>query len=214
MLHIHKLPVKDLTFQTVNNALETVEAQPLKTNNWSSQYPYSPEVYFKIAHNGTHLFLKYGVKEKEILAAAKGNNSAVWTDSCVEFFISFDDSGYYYNLEQSCIGQVLLGYRKKKNECVHAADIVINSIERYPSLGYDNFDLRSGDFEWSLLSIIPVEVFWMTKLSTFDGLTAKANFYKCGDNLKTPHFLSWSPIETDAPNFHTPDFFKEIGFNK
>jgi hypothetical protein len=40
----------------------------------------------------------------------------------------------------------------------------------------------------------------------------KANFYKCGDELQTPHFLSWNPIEIDQPDFHRPDFFGTLEF--
>lgn len=214
MLHIPKLALKDLSLSSIEEALKEVELEKVNINNWSEAFPSTPEVAFKIAHNGEFLFLKYEVKEDEILAKAKGNNSEVWTDSCVEFFISFDDSGYYYNLEQSCIGQVLLGYRKDKNNPVHAEDRILDAVKRYPSLGYNNFGLKSGGFEWTLLSVIPISTFWMSDLKSFDGLEAKANFYKCGDNLTTPHFLSWAPIKTDAPNFHKPEFFKEIVFEK
>lgn len=38
----------------------------------------------------------------------------------------------------------------------------------------------------------------------------KANFYKCGDGLTVPHYLSWSPIVTEKPDFHRPEFFNQI----
>lgn len=39
-----------------------------------------------------------------------------------------------------------------------------------------------------------------------------ANFYKCGDKLQTPHFLSWNPINLEKPNFHCPEFFGTLNF--
>ena len=39
-----------------------------------------------------------------------------------------------------------------------------------------------------------------------------ANFYKCGDKLQTPHFLSWNPIDLEKPNFHCPEFFGMLRF--
>lgn len=45
-----------------------------------------------------------------------------------------------------------------------------------------------------------------------DGQTIKANFYKCGDELQTPHFLSWNPINIEKPDFHRPDFFGSLEF--
>jgi hypothetical protein len=37
--------------------------------------------------------------------------------------------------------------------------------------------------------------------------TLRANLYKCGDLLRTPHYLSWSPIEAAKPDFHRPEQF-------
>jgi hypothetical protein len=70
---------------------------------------------------------------------------------------------------------------------------------------------KSG--KWELSLVIPIDVFLLNKLNTLDGLDAKGNFYKCGDNLKVPHFLSWNPIENEKPNFHLPQFFGKILFS-
>ena len=40
----------------------------------------------------------------------------------------------------------------------------------------------------------------------------RANFYKCGDGTSVPHFLSWSHIETETPDFHCPEFFGNMHF--
>jgi len=45
-----------------------------------------------------------------------------------------------------------------------------------------------------------------------NGKTMRANFYKCGDKLQTPHFLSWAPIDLPKPKFHCPEFFGELVF--
>ena len=49
-------------------------------------------------------------------------------------------------------------------------------------------------------------------LERFDGLQARGNFYKCGDGLPVPHFVSWAPIDTPNPDFHRPEFFDTICF--
>ena len=36
------------------------------------------------------------------------------------------------------------------------------------------------------------------------------NFYKCGDATLLPHYLSWSQIDTEQPDFHRPEFFGEL----
>lgn len=60
--------------------------------------------------------------------------------------------------------------------------------------------------------IIPLKTFFMHDIKSLSGKTIRANFYKCGDALKKPHFLSWSPINIEKPDFHRPDFFGEITF--
>jgi hypothetical protein len=42
--------------------------------------------------------------------------------------------------------------------------------------------------------------------------TIRANFYKCGDSTAVPHYLSWSHIATETPDFHRPEFFGELYF--
>jgi hypothetical protein len=42
------------------------------------------------------------------------------------------------------------------------------------------------------------------------GATLRANFYKCGDELQVPHFLSWNPIGVETPDFHRPEFFGKL----
>jgi hypothetical protein len=43
-------------------------------------------------------------------------------------------------------------------------------------------------------------------------MKARGNFYKCGDSLSVPHFLSWQPIDNPTPNFHLEKFFGELDF--
>ena len=45
-----------------------------------------------------------------------------------------------------------------------------------------------------------------------DGKEIRANFYKCGDELDKPHYLSWNPINLEKPNFHCPEFFGTLFF--
>lgn len=192
-------------------ALEGIAAQPIACNNWAAEYPYAPKVTFTAAHNGTHLFLTFRVDEEYTAAVVTEDNGPVWTDSAVEFFISFDEKGYY-NFEFSCIGKALLGFRKTKPEVTHAGEDVMRTIVRESSLGTANFAERTGENRWELNVAIPVKAFFAHRFATLDGLKARANVYKCGDNLSKPHFLSWQPIRTGNPNFHVPEFFGDIEF--
>lgn len=210
---VEKIDVQNINSPSlIAEQLLHVQEEPINCINWEKNFPSAPLVSFKIAHNGSHLFLQYNVEENEILAKTEEDNGPVWTDSCVEFFISFDNSPFYYNLESSCIGKVLLGYRQSKDDVVHGSKEVMEQIKRFSSLGSTPFDKKKGNFAWSLILVIPATAFWKSNIQNFNGLEARANAYKCGDDLTIPHFLTWKPIANETPNFHLPQFFHNLKF--
>lgn len=195
----------------VAQLLQTLPVHTIDTINWVETHPSKPQVTFAIAHTGSHILLQYRVKENEILAAVTDDNGRVWTDSCVEMFVSFDNA-HYYNAEFTCIGKALLGYRRFGEKAQHAPADIMQSITRLPSLGTENRELQAGNWDWLLTLVIPQTAFWQSNLQSFSGMQARGNFYKCGDNLSTPHFVSWAAIDTPAPSFHQPKFFGELIF--
>ena len=179
--------------------------------NWE-EYSYKPEISFRIAYDDDNLYLRYDVKEDCVRAQATENNGQVWLDSCVEFFLSPEGNDDYYNFECNCIGTKLLGFRSPGVEAEHASDSIIDKIEVYSSLGNEPFEEKTGGFSWYLEAKIPWSSFWKHQISGLKRKTMKANFYKCGDELSKPHFLSWNPIHTEQPSFHQPRFFGELVF--
>ena len=94
----------------------------------------------------------------------------------------------------------------------HAPKEVTALVQRWSSLGNQPFAERVEETDWEVALIIPYAVFFKHQIESLDGKEIKANFYKCGDELQTPHFLSWNPIEIDQPDFHRPDFFGTLEF--
>ena len=65
--------------------------------------------------------------------------------------------------------------------------------------------------EWQLSLVIPAKALWFGHtIDTLDGLVIGANFYKCGDKLPEPHFVSWNAIE---PMCLTDAGMVDVGFN-
>lgn len=202
---------KGLTIEQIDNIIsQKCDREPIANVNWPEEYPYSPNVEFVALNDGDNIYLKYWVSEQKSLARTLEDMGPVWTDSCVEFFISFDDSGYY-NFEFNCIGTALLAFRKVKLEPTSASEEVLQAIERYPSLERVAFEEKSVG-EWSLMVKIPKESLFKHTFDTLSGVKATANFYKCGDDLKVPHFISWNRIDVETPNFHLPSFFGDVEF--
>ncbi|NDV57414.1 carbohydrate-binding family 9-like protein [Bacteroides sp. 519] len=190
---------------------ENVAFQALDVVNWEA-YPYKPDVKFRIAHTENAILLQYRVKESSVRAKYGNDNGSVWTDSCVEFFLIPGKDDVYYNLECNCIGTVLLGAGSGRNDREHAGTEVMETIQRWSSLGREPFEERIGDTEWEVALIIPYSAFFKHQITSLDGRDIRANFYKCGDELKTPHFVSWNPIGVENPNFHLPEYFGMIHF--
>lgn len=172
------------------------------------EYPYKPRVSFTIAYSGNQIFVKYFVEEKQLRAVANEPNGAVWEDSCVEFFVSFNNEKAYYNFEFNCIGTCLAGYGSTKENRVMLSPDHLNNLKTYITIVKND----EAVFKWELTVAIPVDVLVYTKNVHLEGSSCRANFYKCGDMHKEPHFVTWSYIESPTPNFHLPDYFGKIQF--
>lgn len=200
----------DAPWSDVLKSLETTEWNDIDTINWP-EYGYRPQVQFRTAYTDTAFLLQYKVKEQAVRAIAANDNGEVWKDSCVEFFITPDNS-IYYNFEFNCAGTCLLAAGDSRNGREAAQSNVISPIRRQPSLGRHPFGERKGETEWDLALVIPYTCLFKHPDYSPAGKTARANFYKCGDELTVPHFVSWNPIKTETPDFHRPEFFGTVKF--
>ena len=190
---------------------EKVDFTPVSVVNWA-EYPYRPSVQFRLAHTGDSLLLHFKVREASVRAVAAADNGRVWEDSCVEFFSIPAGDGVYYNLECNCAGTLLVGGGAGRKDRQHASQEVLDRVQRWASLGRQPFEERMGDCAWEVALLIPASTFFLHDLDSFSGRDVPANFYKCGDLLQTPHFLSWNPIALDKPNFHCPQYFGLLHF--
>jgi len=176
------------------------------------EYKYKPEVSFAMAYSDKEIFLKYYVTENYIMAEKSQTNEMVCEDSCVEFFVSPGGDGIYYNMEFNPIGTCLLGTGTARENSTRANPDIISSIRRLPSLGSRPFGEKTGDFQWTLTLAIPFKVFFHHKIENLQGRTFRANFYKCGDKLTVPHYVTWNPVGTGDPDYHQPAYFGLLRF--
>ncbi len=179
---------------------------------WAESYPYHPKVAVRIAHAGDAILLHYHVEE-DTVAALETDNGRVWEDSCCEFFLRPDIQALdYYNIECNASGHMLIGFhhfdREGKEIMSERANTdVLTTVQRWSSLGSEPFAAMPTQGAWDLCLIIPIQALWQSHLQSFSNMEAKGNFYKCGDKLPRPHFLSWSPLSHPTPKFHLPQQF-------
>lgn len=191
--------------------LNDFQPQTIDCLNWK-EFPYKPEVQFKITNDGQLIYLQFKVSEKYIRAEETIINGDVYKDSCVEFFISPRADGKYYNFEFSCIGVPHVAYGPDRYQRLKLPIEIIEQIKIKSSLGTEPFAEKKGDFTWKLNVEIPINCFIYDHLKSLDGLRARANFYKCGDATSEPHYLSWSPIGTEKPDYHQYPYFGNLLF--
>lgn len=196
-----------LNWLQVEMALEALKKTPIQQASWK-KYPYAPKATVQVGCRGDLLMLRFEVTEEKIQAHASETHGRVWEDSCVEFFFEPVPNEGYYNLEFNALGisKMAFGFSRegRVNLPLWLTDQVRLSsrIERLPG----------AEPKWTLTAIIPAKIFHHHHIPEFIGSKARGNFYKCGDLLPTPHFLSWKRIETPEPDFHQPKFFGDILF--
>lgn len=213
-LFIKKIACTDVPeAETVRSLLDknNIGFHSIDVANWM-EFPYKPEVSFRIAHTGNCILLHYKVKEASVRAVAAEDNGHVWEDACVEFFVSPTSDSCYYNFECNCIGRLLIQGGPLGNNRPLASAQTLNAVKRWSSLGDKPFKERAGACSWELALVIPASAFFLHPLDNLGGKTMRGNFYKCGDKLQTPHYLSWNPIGLEHPMFHCPDYFGTLSF--
>ena len=218
VVDMKKLSIKKLNASSVEASTVPAlfDAQGIEWNaiacvNWA-EYPYQPDVKFRAAHTGDAILLHYQVTEASVRAVALADDGKVWEDACVEFFLSPEGNDFYYNFECNCAAKLLLHGGPAGGERPTASEEVLKSVKRWASLGTEPFEERVGECTWEVALVIPVSSIFRHEIADLSGKTMRANFYKCGDLLQTPHFLSWAPIELPKPKFHCPEFFGELVF--
>ncbi|MGZ3751000.1 MAG: carbohydrate-binding family 9-like protein [Mucilaginibacter sp.] len=170
-----------------------------------------PKVSFSIAHSKDAIFIKYDVTEKEVLARYKEINDPVYKDSCVEFFIDFDNDKAYYNIEFNRLGTCLGRFGADRENRAELPMDVLKTIKFERTLKQIK-DSTEPAINWTLTVSVPIQVFCFHHFSSIQQVKCKMNFYKCGDDLSEPHYLAWNNIISEKPSFHLPEFFGEVEF--
>jgi hypothetical protein len=194
----------------ISKKLDHFQQEQISNAPWE-EYPYKPEVAFAMAYGKDAIFLKFYVEEKHLRAVNSEPNQPVYEDSCVEFFISFEDEAEYYNFEFNCAGTCLLGFGKGRDGRELISPEIIKKITSQSTLRPATN--AEANVRWELTLAIPFFAFQYHEINSLSDKKCRANFYKCGDKLPEPHFLAWNNISSEAPNFHLPEFFGRVEFN-
>ncbi len=186
-------------------------------NHMGPQPSFRPHARAKMMYDQHHLYLIFVVNDRYVRCLTSQINGPVWEDACVEFFFSPDVSfpGRYFNLEVNCAGIPLMHYNRIPDVDITA--LAIQDIKRieiaHSQAGMIDPEI-TDPLTWTLEYRIPIGM--LEKYSKITrpepGVEWRANFYKIAENSSNPHYLTWSPVENDEPNFHLPQYFGLIRF--
>ncbi len=179
-----------------------------------------PKTEVRILYDTCGLHLVFRVQDRYVRSVQTEINSAVCTDSCVEFFVCPRDACGYLNFEVNCGGVI---------HCSHIEDHTrtSNGFAKYRPLS--TIDAARIGIHHSMPTIVDPEIAepttWINQLfipfdviSEYTGdigdvadQTWRGNFYKCGDKTSHPHWAAWAPVR--ELNFHDPSCFGQLHFS-
>ena len=158
----------------------------------------------QLCYDEQNLYVHLSAVEKSIRAENTAPLSPVHEDSCLEFFFKLKDAKNYFNFEVNPNGCLVIQFGPRRGDRVN---LVRNDAAEY-------FDIQTGRTSegWEVFYRIPIEFIRLFYPDyRFEG-ELTANMYKCGDETKHPHYLSWSGINLETPDFHCPEFFGNLYF--
>ncbi len=163
---------------------------------------YQPiNVTFRLLRGPEGISVLMHTDEKNLRAECEEQNGMVCFDSCMEFFFKPDPWDVnYFNFELNPKGVLHLGLGDGRNgRTLIDCDREIFSIETRPD-----------DGNWTIKFYIP-DSFLRSYFKNIAPV-CRGNFYKCGEETGHSHFITWSEIEVESPDYHIPDFFGYIEF--
>ena len=167
-----------------------------------------PKTYGYMGYlKGEGFYVQIRTEETDPLRRCKNHHDMVCKDSAVEVFLAFTEQGreisnddMYLNFEVNANGAMYAKYgfgRKGRQflpDTVYAATEVKSEID------------ETG---WTMSLLIPED--FLKSVCGFsadgDGKDMYCNFYKISEDPDIEHYGSFSPIESETPNFHLPVCF-------
>lgn len=214
---VNKL-TQSITIDANWNKSQWQNIEAINIKNYMGELPsFCPSVQAKMMYNNENIYIIFRVSDRYVRCITKDINGSVWDDSAVEFFFAPDTSLplRYFNLEINCGGTPLMHYNLiPRKEFKKLSNEDIEKIEIAHSLPQIVDPEIKEQVTWTLEYRIPIYI--LRKYSNITqpkpGIIWRANFYQCADKTSNPHYLTWSIVDNNKPDFHLPQFFGILKF--
>ena len=172
---------------------DTVETVELAHQPWLA--PCEVGAKAQLCHDGENLYVRMTAREKNIRATLTGPLDPVCCDSCLEFFLAPLAGDYrYFNFEWNKLCNAYVGFGGERN--TRARQILKSTEELFAPVSFDTED------GWGIEYRIPAKYIQMYMPQFELKGEAACNFYKCGDETETVHYLAWAPLSSEKPDYH------------
>lgn len=157
---------------------------------------------------GDGFYLKMVCEERDPLRTYTQCREPVYRDSAMEAFFMFEtekareDQAVYLSIEANANGAMLAGYGRERT---YRSYFTGEECRRF------DCEARILEDRWEISLRLPLTILEEVygPLDLGEGSSFTCNFYKISENKDIEHYASYSPLETETPSFHLPEFFAE-----
>lgn len=167
--------------------------------------PVDIAAHAQLCYDDEAFYVRMWAEEADIRAEYPADDllANTYEDSCLEFFLSpVPEDARYLNFEfnPNCAVGAQIGTEKANRTRLVRTDDVYEASSARTESGWEITYKIPFDFIRQLYPDFTAE----------SGTVLRGNFYKCGNLTANKHYLSWSPTDSDTPNFHMPECFGEL----
>jgi len=166
---------------------------------------YRPKVDFNVTYSDIGFHAHFDVYETKPYASYTNHFDPVCCDSCVEWFIYFapDICDRYFNFEVNANGAMDVCFRKDRNIYLPVSKEDVKTF---------NIRVDIKDDYWTVDYTIPFDFIkrFIKNYEFKKDVILSSNVYKCGEDTEFEHYGCWGMVNRDAPDFHAPEYFKEM----
>lgn len=193
-------------FESVPEISRVPEAH-IESFHWEKENYSRPETYVRflaVRDLGFYAFLRSF--ETPVLSRYTNRDDPVYTDSCLEVFISpVNGRTEYINFEINPNGAFLSQFGSERNNRVFIKELTDIAPAVQAQIDPENESWQAGLF-------VPEKL--ISELYGIDYHVSsgeiRGNFYKCADDSPSPHYGALFPVGSEALGFHNPTAFGRI----
>lgn len=167
--------------------------------------PCAIRAWAQACHDGENLYVRMEAEEQNIRATLTGTLDQVCNDSCLEFFFApLAGDRRYLNFELNKLGTAYVGFGAERKT---RARLILKDVKGL--LAPEPFDTDKG---WGIEFRVPLSFVQLYFPQAQFAGEAAGNFYKCGDETETVHYLAWAPLSSEKPDYHRRQDFGTLVF--